>query len=58
MSEVAFHHAISFNLAHRRIVVIRSVQQVLDFRDNRWSEVGEDLYRAARSACLDALDDA
>ncbi|MGJ4859752.1 DUF982 domain-containing protein [Labrys sp. La1] len=51
MSEVAFHHPISFKLGHRWVVVIRSVQQALDFLDNRWPEGGEDLYAVARSAC-------
>ncbi|WP_454817345.1 DUF982 domain-containing protein [Labrys neptuniae] len=57
MSEVAFHHPISFKLGHRWVVVIRSVQQALDFLGNRWPEGGEDLYAVARSACLEDLND-
>ncbi|MGJ4857346.1 DUF982 domain-containing protein [Labrys sp. La1] len=57
MSEVAFHHPVSFKLGHNRTVVIRSVQQALDFLDNRWPEMGEALYVVARGACLEAVID-
>ncbi len=55
MSKTSFHHPVAFRLGNNRIVVIRSVEKALDFLENRWPEVGEDLYLAARSACLEAL---
>ncbi|PRH89151.1 DUF982 domain-containing protein [Labrys okinawensis] len=57
MSTIPFHHPVSFRLGKGRVVVVRSVQEALDFLDNRWPEVGDDLYIAARSACLEALMD-
>jgi len=58
MSETPFSHPVSFKLASNRLVVIRSVEQALDFLENRWPEVGENMYIAARVACLEALVDA
>lgn len=57
MSPLSFFHPVSCQLGHDRTITIRSVEEALDFLDHRWPEMGEDLYRLARAACMKALID-